>query len=139
MLAAGTTVGSAIGGTAGAVSSYNATSNNYLTHAEDMQRNALRKAQNANNCDKTCEEDLTLLDAIDESRDSEIQNVISLCRKVRTANNCLAVAKHYADVNGYGFASAKYESVGRTGSPFSLVRHVQLADVATQPNRTTSY
>jgi filamentous hemagglutinin len=120
VLAAGTTVGSAIGGTAGAASSYNATSNNYLTHAEDMQRNALRKAQNANNCDKTCEEDLTLLDAIDESRDSEIQNVISLCRKVRTANNCLAVARHYADVNGYGFASAKYESVGRTGSPFSF-------------------
>ena len=120
VLAAGTTVGSAIGGTAGAASSYNATSNNYLTHAEDMQRNALRKAQNANNCDKTCEEDLTLLDAIDESRDSEIQNVISLCRKVRTANNCLAVAKHYADVNGYGFASAKYESAGRTGSPFSF-------------------
>ena len=120
VLAAGTTVGSAIGGTAGAASSYNATSNNYLTHAEDMQRNALRKAQNANNCDKTCEEDLTLLDAIDESRDSEIQNVISLCRKVRTANNCLAVARHYADVNGYGFASAKYESAGRTGSPFSF-------------------
>jgi filamentous hemagglutinin len=120
VLAAGTTVGSAIGGTAGAASSYNATYNNYLTHAEDMQRNALRKAQNANNCDKTCEEDLTLLDAIDESRDSEIQNVISLCRKVRTANNCLAVARHYADVNGYGFASAKYESAGRTGSPFSF-------------------
>jgi hypothetical protein len=120
VLAAGTTVGSAIGGTAGAASSYNATSNNYLTHAEDMQRNALRKAQNVNNCDKTCEEDLTLLDAIDESRDSEIQNVISLCRKVRTANNCLAVARHYADVNGYGFASAKYESAGRTGSPFSF-------------------
>lgn len=120
VLAAGTTVGSAIGGTAGAARSYNATSNNYLTHAEDMQRNALRKAQNANNCDKTCEEDLILLDAIDESRDSEIQNVISLCRKVRTANNCLAVARHYADVNGYGFASAKYESAGRTGSPFSF-------------------
>ena len=120
VLAAGTTVGSAIGGTAGAASSYNATSNNYLTHAEDMQRNALRKAKNANSCDITCEEDLTLLDAIDESRDSEIQNVISLCRKVRTANNCLAVARHYADVNGYGFASAKYESVGRTGSPFSF-------------------
>jgi filamentous hemagglutinin len=51
VLAAGTTVGSAIGGTTGAASSYNATSNNYLTHAEDMQRNALRKAQNANNCD----------------------------------------------------------------------------------------
>jgi hypothetical protein len=46
--------------------------------------------------------------------------VISLCRKVRTANNCLAVARHYADVNGYGFASAKYESAGRTGSPFSF-------------------
>ena len=120
VLAAGAAVGSAVGGTAGAASSYNATSNNYLTHAEDMQRNALRKAKNTNNCDKTCEEDLTLLDAIDESRDSEIQNVISLCRKVRTANNCLAVAKHYADVNGYGFASAKYESVGRTGSPFSF-------------------
>ena len=120
VLAAGTAVGSAVGGTSGAASSYNVTSNNYLTHAEDMQRNALRKAKNTNNCDKTCEEDLTLLDAIDESRDSEIQNVISLCRKVRIANNCLAVARHYADVNGYGFASAKYESVGRTGSPFSF-------------------
>jgi len=120
VLAAGTAVGSALGGTSGAASSYNATSNNYLTHTEDMQRNTLRKAKMTNNCDKTCEEDLTLLDAIDESRDSEIQNVISLCRKVRTANNCLAVARHYADVNGYGFASAKYESVGRTGSPFSF-------------------
>lgn len=120
VLAAGTAVGSAVGGTLGAASSYNATSNNYLTHAEDMQRNALRKAKNTNNCNTTCEEDLALLDAIDESRDNEIQNVISLCRKVRTANNCLAVAKHYADVNGYGFASAKYESVGRTGSPFSF-------------------
>ena len=120
VLAAGTAVGSALGGSAGAASSYNATSNNYLTHAEDMQRNALRKAKNADNCNTTCEEDLALLDAIDESRDSEIQNVISLCRKVRTANNCLAVARHYADVNGYGFASAKYESVGRTGSPFSF-------------------
>jgi hypothetical protein len=120
VLAAGTAVGSALGGTSGAASSYNATSNNYLTHTEDMQRNALRKAKITNSCDKTCEEDLTLLDAIDESRDSEIQNVISLCRKVRTANNCLAVARHYADVNGYGFASAKYESVGRTGSPFSF-------------------
>ena len=120
VLAVGTAVGSALGGAAGAASSYNATSNNYLTHAEDMQRNALIKAKNANNCNKTCEEDLALLDAIDESRDSEIQNVISLCRKVRTANNCLAVARHYADVNGYGFASAKYESVGRTGSPFSF-------------------
>ena len=120
VLAAGTAVGSAVGGSSGAATSYNATSNNYLTHTEDMQRNALRKAKETNNCDKTCEEDLTLLDAIDESRDSEIQNVISLCRKVRTANNCLAVARHYADVNGYGFASAKYESVGRTGSPFSF-------------------
>ena len=120
VLAAGTAVGSAVGGVTGAASSYNATSNNYLTHAEDLQRNALRKAKHANNCDTTCEEDLALLDAMDESRDSEIQNVISLCRKVRTANNCLAVARHYADVNGYGFASAKYESVGRTGSPFSF-------------------
>ena len=120
VLAAGAAVGSAVGGTAGAASSYNATSNNYLTHTEDMQRNALRKAKNKNNCDTTCEEDLALLDAIDESRDNEIQNVISLCRKVRTANNCLAVARHYADVNGYGFASAKFESVGRTGSPFSF-------------------
>jgi len=120
VLAAGAAVGSALGGTSGAAVSYNATSNNYLTHTEDMQRNALRKANNTNNCDTTCEEDLALLDAIDESRDSEIQNVISLCRKIRTANNCLAVARHYADVNGYGFASAKYESVGRTGSPFSF-------------------
>ncbi len=120
VLAAGTVVGSAVGGEAGAASSYNATSNNYLTHAEDMQRNTLRKAKNANKCDTACEEDLALLDAMDESRDSEIQNVISLCKKARTANNCLAVARHYADVNGYGFASAKYESVGRTGSPFSF-------------------
>jgi hypothetical protein len=100
---------------------YVATDNRYVSSStKHLQRNALRKAQNANNCDKTCEEDLILLDAIDESRDSEIQNVISLCRKVRTANNCLAVARHYADVNGYGFASAKYESAGRTGSPFSF-------------------
>ena len=120
VLAAGTAVGSAVGGVTGAASSYNATSNNYLTHAEDLQRNTLRKVKQTNNCDATCEEDLALLDAMDESRDSEIQNVISLCRKVRTANNCLAVARHYADVNGYGFASAKYESVGRTGSPFSF-------------------
>lgn len=120
VLAAGTAVGSALGGLSGAASSYNATSNNYLTHDEDMQRNVLRKAKATQNCDTQCEKDLALLDALDESRDSEIQNVISLCRKVRTANNCLAVARHYADVNGYGFASAKYESVGRTGSPFSF-------------------
>ena len=120
IMATATAIGSAVGGTAGAGTALSEATNNYLTHEEDKQREQLRKEKEAGRCNATCEQDIARLDALDAQRDREIQGFIDACKRANTAANCESVAKHYAEANGYGFASAKFESTRRTGTPFSF-------------------
>jgi len=98
----------------------NAVTNNYLNHVEDKLRERLRREKEAGHCNATCEQDIARLNALDTQRDIEIQAFIDACKSSNTAANCESVAKHYAEINGYGFVSAKFESTKKSGTPFSF-------------------
>ena len=96
----------------------NAAQNNYLTHAEDQMRQQADAACKKNPASESCAVKAQL-DTLDGRRDAEIKPLIDACKDSGKAVNCEEVAKHYAKVNGFGFASNKYESLGKSGTPFS--------------------
>ena len=96
----------------------NAAENNYLTHAEDLMRQQADAACKKDPASASCAVKAQL-DTLDARRDAEIKPLIDACKDSGKAANCEAVAKHYAQTNGFGFASNKYESIGKSGTPFS--------------------
>ena len=71
VMATAAAIGGATGGTAGAGASLSEVANNYLSHQENLDREALRKNKADDNCDTACEQKLVSLDALDQQRDAE--------------------------------------------------------------------
>ncbi|WP_236707699.1 hemagglutinin repeat-containing protein, partial [Sterolibacterium denitrificans] len=116
---ASTAAGALAGGSAGAATAFNEVTNNYLSHLEEaaLKRAKAECARTSNS--PACAEQ-TRLENLDRQRDEEIQPLIDTCRQQAKGVDCDAMARHYAETNGFGYASAKYESSGRSGSPFSF-------------------
>ena len=116
--AAGTTIGATVGGASGATAAANQTINNFLTHDEEMKRYKAKKECSNDPGSAACGI-AKQLDELDKKRDAEIQPLINACKASKSGADCDAVAQYYAEVNGYGYASMKFESVKRSGTPFS--------------------
>jgi filamentous hemagglutinin len=117
---ASTAVGASVGNVSGASAAFNEVINNYLNHDETIKRIDLKKNKANGKCDDACEHELQALDELDKTRDIEIKGLFNLCQQSGTAANCEALAMHYAETNGYGFISEKFESNNRSGTPFSF-------------------
>ncbi|MFM8341818.1 MAG: chitosanase, partial [Methylomonas sp.] len=123
--AAGFAIGS-VAGNSGAVAAFNATTNNYLMHNrlvdEEGELLKLRENQAKGNCDSVCKSRIEELENLDKQRDIAIQPYVDDCQKAGRSN-CRgeAVARRYADTNGFGdLAMAKESNPGSLGSPFSF-------------------
>jgi hypothetical protein len=128
VLAAGTAVGAAASGgsVAGGATAFNATDNNYLLHNklkdEEGELLKLKQKLQTGQCDTACNTRINELESLDKQRDAQIAPQIDACEKAGR-NNCKgeAIAKQFAEANGFGSESMKRESnPGTLGSPFSF-------------------
>jgi filamentous hemagglutinin len=124
--AVGTAVGAATTGTAGAATAFNATTNNYLLHNklvdEEGELARLKQKKQSGQCDNNCDTRIGELQTLDKLRDEQLAPLVDACEKAGR-NNCKgeAIAKQFAEANGFGAESMKRESnAGTSGSPFSF-------------------
>jgi filamentous hemagglutinin len=126
ILAAATIIGASVGSESGAVTAFNASTNNYLLHNafndEESELLRLKKQKSNSNCDAKCNERIHELEALDRLRDEQLAPLIEACQKAGRYN-CKgeAIAKNFALANGFGSESIRRESnPGTSGSPFSF-------------------
>ena len=104
----------------------NAAENNYLLHNklkdEEGELRRLKKQKASAQCDAACNTRIQELETLDKLRDEQLAPLIAACEKAGR-NNCKgeAIAKNFAQANGFGAESMKRESnAGTLGSPFSF-------------------